>query len=70
METRGHYIVVGAFVITILFGVMVAVIWLTHAQFQREGKIYDIYFSGPVSGLREGAAVEYNGVPAGRVSSQ
>src|SRR5882724_13232200 len=67
METRGHYIVVGGFVITLLFGILVAVIWLTHAQFQREGKIYDIYFSGSVSGLNDGAAVRYKGVAIGRV---
>jgi phospholipid/cholesterol/gamma-HCH transport system substrate-binding protein len=45
----------------------VAVLWLARAQLTTQYATYDIYFTGPVSGLREGAVVEYNGVPAGRV---
>src|SRR5712692_10928505 len=69
METRAHHIVVGAFVIALLTGVFMSVIWLAGAQFQREGKIYDIYFRGSVSGLNEGAPVRYKGVQIGRVLS-
>src|SRR5690348_8216963 len=67
MDTRPHYVVVGAFVITVLIGVFIAVVWLARVQFQREGEIYDIYFRGSVSGLNAGAAVRYKGVPIGRV---
>src|SRR5712692_2152970 len=69
METRAHHIVVGAFVIALLTGVFMSVIWLAGAQFQREGRIYDIYFIGSVSGLNEGAPVRYKGVLIGRVLS-
>ncbi len=58
METRAHYVAVGAFVlaiITLAFGV---VLWLARAQLTTQYALYDIYFAGPVSGLREGAAVE------------
>jgi phospholipid/cholesterol/gamma-HCH transport system substrate-binding protein len=44
-----------------------AVLWLARAQLTTQYATYDIYFTGPVSGLRDGATVEYNGVPAGRV---
>jgi phospholipid/cholesterol/gamma-HCH transport system substrate-binding protein len=44
-----------------------AVLWLARAQLSTQYTAYDIFFTGPVSGLREGAAVEYNGVPSGRV---
>src|SRR5471030_544040 len=67
METRAHYVIVGSFVIAVLIGVFIAVIWLVGGQFQREGAIYDIYFRGSVSGLGEGAVVRYKGVPIGRV---
>ena len=44
-----------------------AVIWLAGGQLTTPQARYHIYFSGPVSGLREGAAVEYNGLPVGKV---
>jgi phospholipid/cholesterol/gamma-HCH transport system substrate-binding protein len=67
METRAHYVLVGAFVVAVLLAAFVAVVWLAGAQFQREGTIYDIYFRGSVSGLSDGAAVRYKGVSIGRV---
>jgi phospholipid/cholesterol/gamma-HCH transport system substrate-binding protein len=69
METRAHYIAVGAFIVVVLIGAFASVIWLAGTQFQREGAIYDIYFRGSVSGLNEGAAVRYKGVQIGRVRS-
>ncbi len=67
METRANYVAVGAFVIVILIGAFISVLWLSSAQFQREGAIYDIYFRGSVSGLTESAPVRYKGVLIGRV---
>ena len=67
MENRAHYVIVGGFVIAILVGILVSIVWLTRLQFQREGAIYDIFFRGSVSGLNDGAPVNYNGVPIGRV---
>src|SRR6266568_7397049 len=69
METRAHYILVGAFVIVVLLAAFISVLWLVGGQFQREGAIYDIYFRGSVSGLNEGAVVRYKGVAIGRVLS-
>jgi phospholipid/cholesterol/gamma-HCH transport system substrate-binding protein len=67
VETRAHYVVVGAFVVVVLIGAFISVLWLTSVQFQREGAIYDIYFRGSVSGLTESAPVRYKGVLIGRV---
>ena len=36
METRAHYILVGAFVIAVLAAAFISVIWLVGAQFQRQ----------------------------------
>jgi phospholipid/cholesterol/gamma-HCH transport system substrate-binding protein len=67
METRAPYVAVGAFVLVMISVAFAAVLWLARAQLTTQYATYDIYFTGPVSGLREGATVEYNGVPAGRV---
>ncbi|HZK91812.1 MAG TPA: MlaD family protein [Stellaceae bacterium] len=68
METRAHYVAVGAFVLATLFLAFVAVVWLAGTQFTTSFAHYDIYFEGPVSGLNTGARVEYNGIPVGTVS--
>lgn len=68
METRAHYVAVGAFVLTMVFLAFVAVLWLAGTQFSTSFAHYDIYFEGPVTGLNQGGRVEYNGIPVGTVS--
>jgi len=68
METRAHYAAVGAFVLTMIILAVAAVLWLARGELTTQYARYDIYFSGPVTGLRTGAAVEYNGVPVGKVA--
>jgi phospholipid/cholesterol/gamma-HCH transport system substrate-binding protein len=68
METRAHYAAVGAFVLTMIVLAVAAVLWLARGELTTQYARYDIYFSGPVTGLRTSAVVEYNGVPAGKVS--
>jgi phospholipid/cholesterol/gamma-HCH transport system substrate-binding protein len=67
METRAHYVAVGAFVLAMVFLGFVAALWLAGTQFAVEYAHYDIYFSG-VTGLSKGARVDYSGVPVGKVS--
>ncbi|MFZ2004317.1 MAG: MlaD family protein [Stellaceae bacterium] len=68
METRAHYVAVGAFVLAMMFLAFVAVLWLAGTQFSTSFAHYDIYFEGPVTGLSQGGRVEYNGIPVGTVS--
>jgi phospholipid/cholesterol/gamma-HCH transport system substrate-binding protein len=68
METRANYVLVGTFVLAVLAGVFVSILWLAHAQFNRQFAYYDIYFSGSVTGLSVGASVNYNGVAIGKVT--
>src|SRR6266404_2699601 len=68
METRAHYVAVGAFVLTMIILAFATVLWLGRAELTTQYANYDIYFVGPVSGLRVGATVEYSGVPVGKVS--
>ena len=67
METRANYVAVGAFVLLVLAGAVVALLWLARVQFNRESTFYDIYFAGSVTGLGQGSAVRYNGIQIGRV---
>lgn len=70
METRAHYIAIGAFVLAVLTLAFVAALWLGRVELaQGAGRRYDINFKGAVTGLSEGSAVLYNGVHVGRVSA-
>lgn len=67
METRAHYVAVGAFVMAMVVLAFVAVLWLARGALNTQVAHYDMYFRGPVTGLRDGAEVDYNGVPVGKV---
>jgi phospholipid/cholesterol/gamma-HCH transport system substrate-binding protein len=67
METRANYAAVGAFVLAMVLLGFAAVVWLGRGELNDQQARYRIYFTGPVSGLRPGAGVEYNGVPVGKV---
>ncbi len=67
METRANYLLVGSFVILIVTGTIVFVLWLAKFQFDQQFTRYDIEFEGSVSGMKVGSAVELNGIPVGEV---
>ncbi|HEX3651363.1 MAG TPA: MlaD family protein [Rhizomicrobium sp.] len=68
METKANYVAVGAFVLALVLGLVIALLWLTGAQYAQEYAYYQTYFSGSVSGLGTGTSVRYNGIEVGRVS--
>jgi len=68
METRANYVLVGSFVLAVLLGMFVSVLWLAGSQFNRQFAYYDIFFTGSVTGLSVGAPVNYNGVSIGKVT--
>jgi phospholipid/cholesterol/gamma-HCH transport system substrate-binding protein len=68
METRAHYVAVGAFVLIVVFAAFAAVLWLAGVEFGQELKIYYVFFRGSVAGLSRGSEVQYNGIPVGRVT--
>src|ERR1700730_10630068 len=68
METRAHYVAVGAFVLALVALAFVAVLWIARTQLTTQYALYDIYFTGPVTGLTQGAAVQFNGIQVGRVT--
>jgi phospholipid/cholesterol/gamma-HCH transport system substrate-binding protein len=69
METRANYTLVGSFVLLSLVAIVAFILWTAQIGFSKDTKEYDIYFSGSVTGLKEGSAVLYRGVPVGAVQS-
>lgn len=67
METKGYYLTVGIFVISILVGAILFAVWL-YDKTGGEGKPYTIYFKSSVTGLNQGSGVIYQGVPIGKVT--
>lgn len=67
MEARANYVAVGAFVLLVLAGSLVAALWLARVEFKTEYKFYQTHVAGSVSGLDAGAPVRLNGINVGRV---
>ena len=61
METRANYLLVGSFVLLIVAGTVVFILWLAKFQFDQQFTRYDIDFPGSVSGLKTGAGVARDG---------
>src|SRR2546423_5052185 len=67
METRAHYVAVGAFVLAVIVIGFIAVLSLGRVEFAQDLKRYYIFLKGSVTGLRKGSVVQYNGITVGRV---
>lgn len=67
METRANHVAVGAFVLAVVVAAFGVVVWFGHIEFSQVHKLYYIFFKGSVAGLSRGSAVQYNGIPVGRV---
>jgi phospholipid/cholesterol/gamma-HCH transport system substrate-binding protein len=68
METRASYVLVGSFVMLCLLGLIVAMLWLTGAQYQQEFAYYRTVFTGGVTGLGRGTTVRFNGIDVGSIA--
>lgn len=68
METRANYVLVGSFVVLFFLGSVAFVLWFAKFKFDRTFDVYDIYFSGGVSGLGTGSPVTYRGIRVGEVT--
>lgn len=68
METRANYILIGLFTLAVIVGGFGFVYWFQHIGGTSERVAYRVQFQGPVSGLRTGSAVVFNGIRVGEVS--
>ena len=60
--------IVGAFTLVLILGLVSSVVWLADIEFDEEYARYDIFFAGSVTGLKTGNPVRYRGVPVGVVT--
>ena len=68
METHVNYLRVGTFVIGGFLAMIAFILWLNKFGFGDTTQPYNIYFKGSVSGLKVGNAVQYRGVPIGKIA--
>ena len=68
METRANYVLIGAFTLAGILGLLGFFVWLAKYQVDRQYDYYDILFSD-VSGLSQAADVRFNGLSVGSVVS-
>jgi len=69
METKASYLIVGGFVLTLVIGLFLFVIWLTGSATSLTYTEYRTYFTGSVTGLQVGGSVRYRGIPVGTVTA-
>jgi phospholipid/cholesterol/gamma-HCH transport system substrate-binding protein len=69
METKARYILVGLFAFVVLAAGFGFVYWLNNNGGLTARALYKIRFEGPTSGLQNGAAVQFNGIRVGEVTS-
>jgi phospholipid/cholesterol/gamma-HCH transport system substrate-binding protein len=67
METRAHFVVIGAFVLLVTLCGALFTMWLAQDSFRRSFATYEVAFQGPVRGLSEGGDVRFNGIKVGEV---
>lgn len=67
METRASHVLIGTLLLLMVGALFGFVIWLARYD-KGANRAYDIYFRGSVTGLAEGAAVRFQGVPIGLVN--
>jgi phospholipid/cholesterol/gamma-HCH transport system substrate-binding protein len=68
METQARHLAVGSFVLLLIAGIFVFVLWTARFQGQTIYDSYFIRFAGSVSQLRIDSSVNFGGIPVGRVT--
>lgn len=67
METRAHYVLIGAFTVGVFLLALGFVLWLSKSSVDHTFNDYEIVFTEAVSGLTTGGLVQYNGIKVGEV---
>ena len=69
METRAHYVIIGAFTIGVFLLALGFVMWMSKSGADLRFNQYEIEFTEAVTGLSVGGLVQYNGIKVGEVSA-
>jgi phospholipid/cholesterol/gamma-HCH transport system substrate-binding protein len=67
MEKSAHYFIVGLFVTLTVLAFIGFLIWLAGPHNKEDYNFYTVEFTDSISGLEEGADVQYKGVKVGKV---
>jgi len=68
METRANFALIGAFTLAMIFAAFGFVYWFSGPSQIGKQDVYQIIFSGSVSGLTRGSSVLFDGVKVGEVT--
>jgi len=68
METRANYVLIGLFTLAVIAAAFGFVFWFQSTGGPGERAVYRVLFEGPVTGLRTGSAVVFNGIRIGEVT--
>ena len=68
METRANYVVIGAFTLAAVVGAFLFVMWIAGYATPGGHRSFQVVFNGSVSGLSNGANVNFNGIKVGEVT--
>ncbi|MFW5641270.1 MAG: MlaD family protein [Roseicyclus sp.] len=66
METKANYVLIGAFALAGLLGILGFFLWFARVELDRQFAYYDIRFAS-VSGLSDASDVRFSGLPVGQV---
>ncbi len=66
METRANYLLIGAFTIAGLVGIIGFLVWFAQVELDRQFAYYDVAFP-TVAGLSNASDVRFSGLPVGQV---
>ena len=69
METRANYVLIGAFTLGVIAAAFSFVLWFQSLHSTKLRQPIRIVFEGPVTGLRNGGSVNFNGIRIGEVVS-
>lgn len=67
MEQRPKYLMVGIFVLVLVLLGVIFVLWFSKVNISGYKNVYEIYFTGSVTGLRQNEEVKFRGIPIGKV---
>src|SRR6202167_221678 len=68
METRGNYVLIGAFNMAAVLRAFLFVMWIAGYTTPGGHRTFQVVFNGSVSGLSNGANVNFNGIKVGEVT--
>src|SRR5271169_3782068 len=69
MERKANYVLIGLFTFAAIAAAFAFVFWIHYTSDKKQGVAYRVIFDGPVSGLRVGSSVLFNGIRVGEVTA-